>query len=140
MKDATKNYQRWIQSLTKDQFDVFIKKFIKEYFTVETVVLTDTKGDGGIDVKILEDRRNRKTPIQLTVDTNVYNKLEKDLAKIDDLINKYKYHDDFYFFYSKSAAERKILPLPDIAWDKYKIKLQIFDSKVLVSCQASIDG
>lgn len=133
MKDGTKNYQRWIQCLTKDQFDDFIKKFVKEYFNVRTVVLTDTKGDGGIDIKIFEDKKNRKTPIQLTVDTNVYNKLEKDLEKINDLINEYDYQDNFYFFYSKSAAEGKILPLPDIAWEKYKIRLEIFDSKVLAT-------
>lgn len=133
MTDKTKNYQRWIQCLTKDQFDNFIRKFIEKYFNVETVVITDTKGDGGIDAKMFEDSKNRKTPIQLTVDTNVYNKLKKDLVKISELINYHEYHDVFYFFYSKSAAEGKILPLPDIAWENYQIKLEIFDSKVLAT-------
>lgn len=63
--------------MTKDQFDVFIKSFIKEYFNVETVSIIDGKGDGGLDVKIHEDRKANKIPLQVTVDKNVYSKLEK---------------------------------------------------------------
>lgn len=133
MKDLTKNYQKWIQGLTKDQFDVFIKQFIKVYFKIDTVVITDSKGDGGIDVKVFENKRQHKIPIQVTIDPNVYTKLEKDLVKINNHISKNGYNDVFYFFYSNSAAEDKVIKLCNKAWDDFSYKLEVFDSKALSS-------
>lgn len=133
MTDYTKNITRWIDGFTKDQFDVFIKVFIKDYFKVDTVSLTDGKGDGGIDVKVFTNKVDRKIPLQLTVDSNVYAKLEKDLVKISNLINKYSYSDNFYFFYSKGAAEKKVNELKEIAKRDFSIGLEVFDNKLLAS-------
>ncbi|GAA0748612.1 hypothetical protein [Gaetbulibacter jejuensis] len=128
-QDFTKNYERWIDGLTKDQFDSLMKVFIKEYWDVETVVITDGKGDGGIDVKIFEDKRNKKIPLQITIDKNVYTKLEKDLVKIEKLILDNDYSDNFYFFYSHGAAEAKVIELKDTARIRHSINLELFDNK-----------
>lgn len=131
--DFSKNYVKWIEGLTKDQFDIFIKSFIKDFWKVENVVLTDGKGDSGIDIKILEGKKNKKIPLQITVDKNVYNKLEKDLVKINDLIEEYGYSDVFYFYYSRGAAEGKVIELTEKARKDYSIDLKIFDQKVIAS-------
>lgn len=128
-QDFTKNYERWIDGLTKDQFDSLMRIFIKEYWNVETVIITDGKGDGGIDVKIFEDKRNRKIPLQITIDKNVYPKLQKDLVKIEKLVHDNEYSDNFYFFYSHGAAESKIIELKDEARIKHSINLELFDNK-----------
>lgn len=130
--DYTKNYINWIYGLTKDQFDVFIKAFLKDYWKVETVSITDGKGDGGIDVKILEGKK-KKIPLQLTIDKNVYVKLKRDLEKISKLIENHGYSDSFYFYYSRGAAEEKVIELVDLARQEYSIELKIFDNKQIAS-------
>lgn len=130
--DYTKNYINWISGLTKDQFDIFIKAFIKDFWKVDWAVLTDGKGDGGIDIRMLK-KKNRKIPIQLTIDKNVYNKLRKDLEKISKLIEDHGYSDSLYFFYSQGAAEDKVIDIIDEAREEFLINLHIFDSKVLAS-------
>lgn len=131
--DYTKNYINWIDGLTKDQFDVFIKSFIKDFWKVEDVVVTDGKGDAGIDVKIYEGKKNKKIPLQITIDRNVYSKLEKDLIKINSLIEDYEYSDVFYFYYSHGAAEGKVIELVEKARNNFSIDLKIFDNKEIAS-------
>lgn len=131
--DYTKNYISWIDGLTKDQFDVFIKSFIRDFWKVEDVVVTDGKGDAGIDIKIYEGKRNKKIPLQITIDKNVYTKLEKDLVKINNLIEDYEYSDVFYFYYSHGASEGKVIKLVEKARKDFSIDLKIFDNKVLAS-------
>ncbi|MFT3796172.1 hypothetical protein [Flavobacterium sp.] len=131
MKDYTKNISRWIDGLTKDQFDDFIKVFLKNYWNVETVVLTDGKGDGGIDVKILTNKINKRIPLQVTIDKNVYSKLEKDLVKISKLISEFDYSENFFFYYSRGAAEGVVISLIDKARKEYGINLEIFNNKLL---------
>ncbi|MBE8728280.1 hypothetical protein [Flavobacterium hungaricum] len=133
MNDYTKNITRWIYGLTKDQFDEFIKVFIKDYFKVDTVSFTDGKSDGGIDMKIFINRIAKKIPLQVTVDSNVYNKLEKDLVKIFNNIQKHQFSENFYFFYSKGASEEKVNNLQDIAKREYSISLEIFDNKLIAT-------
>lgn len=131
--DYEKNYSRWIEGLTKDQFDEFIKIFIKIYWNVDTVSIVDGKGDGGIDVKIFKNKKNRKVPLQVTIDKNLYGKLEKDLVKIEKLIENYGYESSFYFYYSRTAAENKIDNLIEKARSDYSITLEIFDGKKIAS-------
>ncbi len=131
--DHSKNYINWIGGLTKDQFDLFIKAFIKDFWKVEVVAITDGKGDGGIDVKIFEDKRYRKIPLQITIDKNVYSKLEKDLVKIQKLTEEQGYSDTFYFYYSRGASEAKVIELVDKARKDHSLELKIFDNKVIAS-------
>jgi hypothetical protein len=130
-QDFTKNYERWIDGLTKDQFDSLMRVFIKEFWMIETVTITDGKGDGGIDVKIFEDKKNKKIPLQITIDKNVYPKLEKDLIKIEKLIQNNDYSDNFYFFYSHGASESKVIDLTDAARINHSISLHFFDNKLI---------
>jgi hypothetical protein len=129
-RDLTKNHSNWINGFTKDQFDIFIKEFIKIFFHVETVVLVDGSGDGGVDMKILDNGKKRKAPMQITVEKKVYYKLKKDLPKIFKLIDEHDYSDTFYFFYSSSSAETNIDDLIDEA-RKLGFTLIPFDSKIL---------
>lgn len=131
--DYTKNYINWIDGLTKDQFDVFIKSFIKDYWKVDDVIVTDGKGDGGIDIKIYEGKKNKKIPLQITIDRNVYSKLLRDLDKINKLIEDFEYSDVFYFYYSHGAAEGKVIEIVEKARVDFSIDLKIFDNKVIAS-------
>ncbi|WP_416441267.1 hypothetical protein ACH3O9_13395 [Leeuwenhoekiella sp. A16] len=131
--DYSKNYINWIAGLTKDQFDIFIKAFIKNFWKVDAVVITDGKGDGGIDVKIFEDKKERKIPLQITIDKNVYVKLEKDLVKISSLTEKHGYSNTFYFYYSRGASEGKVIELVDKAREDYSLELKVFDNKAIAS-------
>jgi hypothetical protein len=131
MKDYTKNITRWIDGLTKDQFDEFIKVFIKDYFKVDLVSLTDGKGDGGIDMQIFTNKVAKKIPLQVTVDSNVYTKLENDFVKIQKTIELYGYSDNFFFYYSKGAAQDKVNHLKEIAKREYSIGLEMFDNKLI---------
>lgn len=133
MADFSKNISRWIDGLTKDQFDEFIKVFIKDFFKADTVEISDGKGDGGIDAKIIELGSGKKIPLQLTIDSNVYKKLEKDLVKIGKLIEDYDYSSTFYFFYSKGAAESNVIKLVDTAERNFTINLKVFDNKLLAT-------
>jgi hypothetical protein len=129
----TKNYINWIDGLTKDQFDELIKAFLLDYWKLDTVSITDGTNDGGIDVKIIEDKRSQKIPIQLTIDKNLYGKLEKDLAKVSKLIDEHDYSNSFYFYYSKGASEDKVIDLVDLARNDYGIDLKMFDNKLIAS-------
>lgn len=131
--DFTQNYVNWISGLTKDQFDQFIKAFIKDFWKVDTVVITDGKGDGGLDVKFFEDKKKRKIPLQITIDKNVYSKLQKDLGKISKLIDEYNYSESFYFYYSRGASEAKVIELENIARESFSINLEFFDNKMIAS-------
>lgn len=129
----TKNYINWIDGLTKDQFDEFIKAFLMDYWKLDTVSITDGTNDGGIDVKIIEDKKSKKIPLQLTIDKNLYGKLEKDLNKVSKLIDDHGYSNAFYFYYSKGASENKVIDLVDLAREDYTIDLKIFDNKLIAT-------
>lgn len=129
----TKNYVNWIAGLTKDQFDDFIKAFLKDFWKVETISITDGTGDGGIDIKIIENNRQIKVPIQLTIDKNVYSKLERDLTKISKLIKEHDFSYSFYFYYSRGASEDKVMDLIDNARLNHSIDLKIFDNKLIAT-------
>ena len=71
--------------------------------------------------------------MQITIDKNVYTKLERDLVKINTLIEKYDYSENFYFYYSKGASEAKVIELKAKARKDYSINLEIFDNKLIAS-------
>lgn len=129
--DYSKNYARWLEGLTKDQFDDLIKVFIKEFWKVDTVSITDGSGDGGIDVKVFKNNRGKKIPLQITIDKNTIPKLKKDLIKISELIEEYGYSDKFYFYYSKGVSEKKVIEVKEFARTEYDIDLEIFDNKLI---------
>lgn len=126
MADLSKNMVRWIKGFTKDQFDILVKEIIQAYFSVPEVVIVDGKGDGGIDVKIFENKRQVKIPLQVTIDQSTYYKLKKDLDKIDKAITNNGYSNKFYFFYSGTPEQSKVDDVKTIARQDYDIDLEFF--------------
>lgn len=133
MTDYSKTYAKWIEGFTKDQFDDFIKVFLKDYWDLDTVSITDGTNDGGIDVKVFEKKRGKKIPLQITIDKNTIPKLKKDLKKISDLIENHSYSNHFYFYCSKGISEKNVIELKDFARREYDIELEIFDNKLIGS-------
>lgn len=127
----SKNYPRWIKGLTKEQFDELIKVFVHLRFDVEISAIVDGPGDGGIDIKIFENERAKKIPIQITINQTVYGKLEEDLEKISRLVEKEAYSTNFFFFYSGGAAEEKENKIRKKALEEYDLNLEIIDAEVL---------
>jgi hypothetical protein len=133
MPDLSKNHVRWIKGFTKDQFDNLVKSVIISYFKIDDVIFTDGKGDGGIDIKIFEDKRQNKIPIQLTIQENEFRKLKEDLFKLNNTIIKYNYSNTCYFFYSGAPEECKKEEFKAYAREEYNIILEIFDAKFIGS-------
>lgn len=131
MKDLTKNHIRWLKGFTKDQFDILVKEVIRAYWNIDDVVITDGKGDGGIDIKCYEDKRHNKIPVQITTEQNVYSKLRSDLQKISDAIEKNGYSNQFFFFYSGSPEESKKDELVTYGREEFGIDLNIIDAKFI---------
>src|SRR5258705_8547828 len=106
--DQLGQYAKLIEALTKDQFDSIIISFIESFWNLESVVLVDGKGDGGLDVKLFNNKSHLKIPIQITIEKNPHSKLQKDLLKINQLITTYGYSNTFYFFSTHSISETKL--------------------------------
>ena len=130
MNDLSDIYENRIKSLTKDQFDTVVKAYIKTKWKIDDVIFTDGSHDGGVDLRIVENDKRKRIPIQVTIDKNTYPKLEKDLSKIERLIVEHNYSDTFYFFYSGNAAESNLNKLEDVAIG-IGINLRIIDAKEL---------
>ncbi|MGD1891744.1 MAG: hypothetical protein ACFB15_14285 [Cyclobacteriaceae bacterium] len=139
MSDLSKQHAKWIKGFTKDNFDILVKAYIKSVWKINSVVIVDGSGDGGLDMKLFEDRRSRKIPIQVTVESKPYSKLKKDLVKINRLVNEFDYPPELYFFCSESISETKINELQRFAIEEFAIRLEIIDSKVIGSKAESSD-
>ena len=137
MSDLSKQHARWIKGFTKDDFDILVKSYIRSVWKMDEVIFIDGKGDGGLDIKIFENRRTRKIPLQVTVEDQPYYKLQKDFVKIDKAINEYGYQAELHFFCSDSISQSKVEELEQEAWENYEIELSIIDSKVIGSLAES---
>lgn len=129
MTDLSKNHEKWIKGFTKDQFDILVKSVIGAYWGIDTIVFTDGPNDGGIDIKLFENKKQQKIPIQITVNSKLSRKLRDDLKKISEVIDKYGYDDNFLFFYSHSPSEETKEDIVQYARLEYGITLDIFDAK-----------
>ncbi len=129
MVDLSKNHERWIKGFTKDQFDILVKSVIEVYWGVKPVVFTDGSGDGGIDVKVFENKVQCKIPIQVTVDGKIVPKLKSDLKTIHETIANYNYSNDLLYFCSCSPKEKTKDDLIKYARQEYGINLSFFDAK-----------
>lgn len=124
----------------KHEFDEVVKSFLKSVYKVQSLVLTDGKSDGGLDIKILE-LPMKKMQIQMTVQKSSNAQERKKLEKkiIADVINaqnnasKYGYGDRLEFFYSYSLTENFIEGIQMQAYTNYGINLIVWDAKRIVS-------
>jgi energy-coupling factor transporter ATP-binding protein EcfA2 len=126
-------YAKLIESLSKDQFDDLVSSFIESYWELEMVVLVDGKGDGGIDLKVFQNKSHLKLPIQVTIEKKPLEKLKKDLPKISKLIANYSYSNEFYFFSSHSISESKLNEVVESARTQLGITLNFMDAKFISS-------
>lgn len=129
MSDLSKNHEKWIKGFTKDQFDILVKSVISAYWGIELVVFTDGPNDGGIDIKVFENKKQLQIPIQVTVNAKLNKKLKDDLKKVSEAIDKYDYDNNFIFFYSHSPTEETKEDIIKFARQEYGIKLDFFDAK-----------
>lgn len=128
MQDLSSIFENRIKLLTKPQFDIVVKAYIKCKWKINEVVFTDGSHDGGIDIRIVENDKRKRIPIQVTTDKNTYAKLERDFEKIQKLISEHNYSDVFYFFYNGNSAEAKLNDLEDSAIS-LGFELRIIDAK-----------
>lgn len=126
-------YAKLIESVTKEQFDTIVKSFIECYWDLETVVLVDGKGDGGIDFKLFQNKSHLKIPLQVTVEKKPYEKLLKDLPKVQKLAVQHGYSNELYFFTTHSISESKLNSIVEDARTKHGIALNVIDSKFIAA-------
>ncbi|SEA15591.1 hypothetical protein SAMN05216331_12219 [Porphyromonadaceae bacterium KH3R12] len=46
----TESYKKWIEKLSKPNFDELVEKFLKEYYETKELYLCDGPYDGGMDL------------------------------------------------------------------------------------------
>lgn len=137
MSDLSKVYENIVSNLDVPKFTTVVKTFIELYYKLEQnvaidIIKVDGSGDGGLDLKFFVNKRQRKLPIQLTVQkTQVEKKIKEDIQKINDLVDKYNYEPILLFFYSQNISENKNNDLVRYAYDKYDIELKIIDAKFI---------
>lgn len=145
MPDLSKNYENIISILDVPQFTTVVKTFIELYYTLEQnvvidIIKVDGTNDGGLDLKFFVNKRQRKLPLQLTVQkTQVEKKIKEDIKKINDLVDDYGYEPTLLFFYSQNISENKVNELANKARKDYSIDLKIIDAKFIASIAASED-
>ncbi len=126
-------YAKLIEAVSKEQFDTIIQSFIECFWDLDAVVLVDGKGDGGIDFKLFQNKSHLKIPIQVTVEKKPYEKLLKDLPKIQKLSLQNGYSNELYFFSTHSISEVKLNSIVEEARTKFGIALNFIDSKYISS-------
>lgn len=131
--NVSKNYSRWLHGLTKEQFDELVKVFVCIDFNVDLIAITDGKGDGGIDLKILENKRKQQIPIQLTVERNPKTKFKKDIDKIAILVDEKNYQSVIHFFTTEGISEDIEYELTEYAKNNHQIELKLYDCDIIAA-------
>ena len=72
MPDLSKVYENIVMNLDVPKFTTIVKTFIELYYELEQnvvidIIKVDGTNDGGLDLKFFVNKRQRKLPIQLTV-------------------------------------------------------------------------
>lgn len=124
----------------KQEFDEIVKCLLKSVYKIQSLVLTDGKNDGGLDIKILE-LPMKKMQIQMTIQKSstsqerycLEKKIMSDVAKAHDNVDKFNYSDRLDFFYSYTLTETFIENLQRQALMSYGIDLNIWDAKRIAS-------
>lgn len=119
-----------LRSLSPDRFSEAVIIFERAYLGYD-VASVDGHGDGGCDIKIFQNGKERLRCVQITVNKNITKKLEQDLYKVSRLISDYCYERDFDFFCSIPLTERTINEFRKIAKTEYDIELNVFDGNRL---------
>lgn len=120
----------------KSEFDEVVKSYLKAIYKTKTLVITDGKNDGGLDVKVM-DMPLKKLQFQMTVQKSstaqerkkLEEKMLADVAKAQRNVENYGYSDRLEFFYSYPLTEDFIEKRQMQAFANYGINLVILDAK-----------
>lgn len=120
----------------KVEFDNVVKSYLKAVYRVKTLVVTDGKDDGGLDIKVL-DLPLKKMQFQMTIQKssnaqerkNLQNKILADVAKAQRNVKEYNYSERLEFFYSYTLTESFIEEIQLQAFTDFGINLIIIDAK-----------
>ena len=120
----------------KSEFDEVVKSYLKAIYKTKTLVITDGKNDGGLDVKVM-DRTLIILQFQMTVQKSstaqerkkLEEKMLADVAKAQKNVENYGYSDRLEFFYSYPLTEDFIEKRQMQAFANYGINLVILDAK-----------
>lgn len=125
-------YRKWIEKLSKANFDELILNYAKEYYETRNVFISDGPYDGGIDLIYSINDKQIKRNIQITVQQDKYeNKLEEDLKKSKENIDKYNHLNTLDFYISQPISPEKKKKLIKDADINYQITLRIIDANEL---------
>lgn len=124
----------------KHEFDEVVKSYLKAVYKTKTLVVTDGKNDGGLDIKIL-DMPLKKLQFQMTIQKsttaqerkNLERKILEDVAKAQRNAKNYGYSDRLEFFYSYPLTESFIEDIQRQAFTNFGINLIIWDAKRIAS-------
>lgn len=124
-----------LEGCEKPEFDRIVKRYLKEVYNYQRVVITDGKDDTGIDIKVFELSGNT-VQYQLTVQRSntqqekkqLEYKILEDLKKAKDNAFNYGYSSTLIFFYSKTLTNKVIRQYKNTALINYGINLEIIEA------------
>lgn len=121
-----------ISSLSEDNFRKLIQEYLKEKYKTPNVRITDGPYDGGNDLEVIIGEKDIKRNIQVTVQKVGYEKkLDSDLQKASENIQKYNYLNNLDFYISHNITKEKRNELEYKAEIDYGINLKIIDANIL---------
>jgi hypothetical protein len=125
-------YKKWIEKLSKTNFDELILNYAKEYYGTKDVYISDGPYDGGIDLIYSIEGKEFKRNIQITVQQDRYeSKLESDLKKSKENVDKFNYFNTLDFYISQAITPERKKKLIKDAEINYQITLKIIDANEL---------
>lgn len=127
----TDEYKKWIEKLSKSNFDELILNYAKEFYETNDVWISDGPYDGGVDLTYLIDGVEQKRNIQITVQEKYEKKLEEDLEKSKKNVDSNNYINGLDFYISQPITQDKKKKLIRNAEIKYQIMLRIIDANEL---------
>lgn len=129
-----------LEGLSQENFDAFVRIFLREYKGYDDAVNVNGPYDGGRDFLGYKDKKERKKYIQVTVQKNeVEKKLKSDLKKVSERIETEDFSKSFEFYCSQPISQSRIEDLKKFASDEYDINLEIYDSRRLsqINCEGT---
>lgn len=128
----TESYKKWIEKLSKPNFDELVEKFLKEYYETKELYLCDGPYDGGMDLVYRINGDEQKKNIQISVQqTNIEKKIDEDILKSKRNVMKYGYLSSLDFYTSKVISPQKKRELIRLAEINHQITLKIIDANEL---------
>lgn len=126
--DYSIEYANFIEKLSEDSFNRLVVEFEKEYWGTNDVSLTNGPYDGGNDVVVVINKKQLKNTIQITVQKEYNNKLQKDLDKAIVNSSRFGYGTVLDFFISVKISPKKKDELKRNALRDKGISLNIYDA------------